>query len=84
MVIDRVGPHLGRSRISARQFLYSSAFELGRHLIGYEVQKVLAAVDWYAKAETNAADRRRHRCQLGRRRTPALYRRLDPRIRQSV
>ncbi len=51
MIIDRSrGPHLGRSRLSARQFLYSSAFELGRHLIGYEVQKVLAAVDWYAKA----------------------------------
>ena len=24
------------------------AFEMGRHLIGYEVQKVLAAVDWFA------------------------------------
>ncbi|MCE9608848.1 MAG: dienelactone hydrolase family protein [Chthoniobacter sp.] len=51
MIIDRNrGPHLGHSRVSARQFLYNSAFELGRHLIGYEVQKVLAAVDWYAKA----------------------------------
>lgn len=50
-IIDRSrGPHLGRSTLSARQFLYSSAFELGRHLIGYEIQKVLAAVDWYAQA----------------------------------
>ncbi len=49
-VIDRSqGPHMGRARMSARQFLYSSAFEMGRHLIGYEVQKVLAAVDWYAE-----------------------------------
>ncbi len=56
VLIDRSrGPHLGRSRITARQFLYSSAFELGRHLIGYEVQKVLAAVDWYARG----ADKRR-------------------------
>mgnify|MGYP002621720097 CR=1 FL=1 len=31
-----------------REFLYRPAFELGRHIIGYEVQKVLAAVDWFA------------------------------------
>ena len=60
MVIDRSrGPHLGRSRVSARQFLYSSAFELGRHLIGYEIQKVLASVDWYAKAGAGADGPRR-------------------------
>jgi dienelactone hydrolase len=35
--------------LSNREFLYRSAFELGRGLIGYEVQKVLAAVDWFAK-----------------------------------
>ncbi len=59
-VIDRSrGPHLGRTRISARQFLYHAAFELGRHLIGYEVQKVLAAVDWYAKADTGAGGKPR-------------------------
>jgi len=51
MVIDRsMGPHLGRARLTAREFLYRSAFELGRHLIGYEVQKVLSAVDWYAQS----------------------------------
>ncbi|MCB1096291.1 MAG: hypothetical protein KDN22_12005 [Verrucomicrobiae bacterium] len=33
-------------KLSNREFLYRPAFELGRHLIGYEVQKVLAAVDW--------------------------------------
>ena len=38
------------SHITHREFLYRSAFELGRHLIGYEVQKVLAGVDWFAKA----------------------------------
>jgi dienelactone hydrolase len=38
-----------RGPLSSREFLYRSAFELGRHLIGYEVQKVLAAVDWLAK-----------------------------------
>ena len=60
MVIDRsLGPHLGRARISARQFLYNSAFELGRHLIGYEVQKVLAAVDWYSLTGSAVSPRRR-------------------------
>jgi len=31
-------------KLSNREFLYRSAFEMGRHLIGYEVQKVVAAV----------------------------------------
>ncbi|MCS7304606.1 MAG: dienelactone hydrolase family protein [Thermoguttaceae bacterium] len=31
--------------LTHREYLYRSAYELGRHLIGYEVQKVLAAVD---------------------------------------
>ena len=31
--------------LSTREFLYRPAFELGRHLIGYEVQKILSAVD---------------------------------------
>jgi dienelactone hydrolase len=39
----------GRANLTNREFLYRSAFELGRHLIGYEVQKVLACVDWFAK-----------------------------------
>src|SRR5208282_1868748 len=26
------------------------AYEMGRHIIGYEIQKVLAAVDWFSKA----------------------------------
>ncbi len=59
-VIDRSrGPHLDRTRISARQFLYHAAFELGRHLIGYEVQKVLAAVDWYVQTGAKSGDRQR-------------------------
>ena len=41
----RAGAHL-----THREFLYRSAFLLGRHLIGYEVQKVLAGVDWFTRA----------------------------------
>lgn len=49
------GPHKERARMSAREFLYRPAFELGRHLIGYEVQKILAAVDWFADTGASAA-----------------------------
>ncbi len=38
-------------KLSNREFLYRSAFEMGRHLIGYEVQKVLAAVEAMLVAE---------------------------------
>jgi dienelactone hydrolase len=42
-LIDRtVAPRNGRARLTNREFVYRSAFELGRHLIGYEVQKTLA------------------------------------------
>src|SRR5512140_2740800 len=30
-----------------REWLYRPAFELGRHIIGYEVQKILAALDCF-------------------------------------
>jgi dienelactone hydrolase len=30
-----------------REWVYRMAFEVGRHIIGYEVQKVLAGVDWF-------------------------------------
>ena len=39
---------IGRStNLSHREFVYRQAFELGRHVIGFEVQKVLAAVDQF-------------------------------------
>jgi dienelactone hydrolase len=34
-----------------REFVYRPAFQVGRTIIGYEVQKVLAAVDWFAKGD---------------------------------
>jgi dienelactone hydrolase len=42
-----------------REWIYRQAFELGRHIIGYEVQKVLAVVDWF-KNENTA-----HRAPIG-------------------
>ncbi|MGH9468986.1 MAG: dienelactone hydrolase family protein [Terriglobia bacterium] len=38
-----------------REFVYRMAFEMGRHVIGYEVQKVLAAVDWYESLNSATA-----------------------------
>ena len=32
-----------------REWIYRQAFEMGRHIIGYEIQKVLAAVDWFSQ-----------------------------------
>jgi dienelactone hydrolase len=32
-----------------REWIYRMAYEVGRHILGYEVQKVLAAVDWFTK-----------------------------------
>lgn len=39
---------IGRTtNLTHREFVYRQAFELGRHIIGYEVQKILAAVDQF-------------------------------------
>lgn len=32
-----------------REWVYRPAFELGRHVIGYEVQKILSVVDWFTQ-----------------------------------
>jgi len=32
-----------------REFIYRRAYQMGRHIIGYEIQKVLAVVDWFTK-----------------------------------
>lgn len=34
-----------------REFIYRMAFEMGRHVIGYEVQKVMAAVDQFERLD---------------------------------
>jgi dienelactone hydrolase len=41
----------GRAKLTSREFLYRSAFELGRHLIGYELHKVLGLVDWFFRED---------------------------------
>ncbi len=40
---DRFGV---KTNVPHREWIYRQSFELGRHIIGYEVQKVLQLVDW--------------------------------------
>lgn len=40
-------PGIRMTNLPHREFLYRMSFEVGRHIIGYEVQKTLAAVDWF-------------------------------------
>ncbi|MDR3183725.1 MAG: alpha/beta hydrolase family protein [Planctomycetaceae bacterium] len=42
----------GRSKRGGREYIYRAAFQLGRHIIGYEVQEILALVDWLKKTES--------------------------------
>lgn len=36
-----------RTNVPHREWIYRQSFQLGRHIIGYEVQKALAVVDWF-------------------------------------
>ncbi|MBN1345044.1 MAG: hypothetical protein JXQ73_20285 [Phycisphaerae bacterium] len=52
-LINRSDTFSGNPRVCVtnqphREFVYRMAYEMGRHVIGYEVQKVLAAVDYFA------------------------------------
>ena len=38
-------PYVAYTNQTHREFIYRQAFEMGRHVIGYEVQKTLAAID---------------------------------------
>ena len=33
-----------------REWIYRQAFHMGRHIIGYEVQKVMSAIDWFKQS----------------------------------
>lgn len=38
-----------------REWIYRQSFVLGRHVIGYELQKILAAVDWFSRQNRDSA-----------------------------
>jgi dienelactone hydrolase len=56
-LIDRKDTYSGNPKFGKmtnqphREFVYRMAYEMGRHIIGHEIQKVLAAVDWFAAAK---------------------------------
>ncbi len=45
----------GRAVMTDQEFLYRSAFELGRHVLGYQVHETLAAVDALRTSRVNTA-----------------------------
>ena len=57
LLINRDDTYSGNPTLGAmtnqphREFIYRMAFELGRHIIGYEVQKVLSLVDWMSLSQ---------------------------------
>ena len=57
LLINRDDTYSGNPTIGAmtnqphREFIYRMAYELGRHIIGYEVQKVLSLVDWMSHSD---------------------------------
>ena len=42
-----------KTNVSHREWVYRQSYELGRHIIGYELQKALSIVDWF-KAQLEA------------------------------
>lgn len=53
-LIDRNDTWSGNPRLTMtnqphREFIYRMSFEMGRHIIGYEIQKVQAAIDWFTR-----------------------------------
>ena len=52
VLIDRTArwsgnPEIARANLPHREWIYRQAFHMGRHIVGYEVQKTLAAADWF-------------------------------------
>jgi dienelactone hydrolase len=52
--LDTGDAGLKRSDQTYREWIHRQAFQMGKHIIGYEVQKVLAAVDWLEKRDESA------------------------------
>jgi hypothetical protein len=47
--LRRGNPRLHLTNEPHRELIYRMSYQMGRHIIGYEVQKVLAAVDWFER-----------------------------------
>lgn len=59
VLIDRASTWSGHPRFwmtnqPHREWLYRQSFMMGRHIIGYEVQKILSVVDWVRQSRPGA------------------------------
>ncbi len=54
-LVGATDPQLQKTQQTWREWLYRQSFHMGRHTIGYEVQKVLAAVDSFRARRGEAA-----------------------------
>src|SRR5437660_186708 len=70
VLIDRQDTWSGNARLRRftnqphREWIYRQAYEMGRHIIGYEAQKIFAAVDWF-KTEASASTAGQHAARIG-------------------
>jgi dienelactone hydrolase len=59
-LIDRKDSHSGNPKLGRmtnqphREFIYRMAYEVGRTVVGYELQKVFAAIDWFCADDKRA------------------------------
>jgi dienelactone hydrolase len=54
-LLETEDAQLKASEQTEREWIYRQAFHMGRHVIGFEVQKVSAAVDWFHAQHRGAA-----------------------------
>ena len=48
-------PGIRMTNLPHREWIYRMAYQTGRHIVGYEAQAVLAAVDWFASENARNA-----------------------------
>ena len=68
MLMNREDTHsgmrgVGSTNLTHREFIYRAAYEMGRHIIGYEVQKTLAAVDWLIETAATPSRKGHVKCR---------------------
>lgn len=54
MLINREPVLEGAQQQTRREWIYRQSFHMGRHIIGYEVEKIQAAIDWLEKTSDSA------------------------------
>jgi dienelactone hydrolase len=60
VLIDRSDRWSGNAEVAwtnqpHREWIYRQAYHMGRHIVGFEVQKILAVVDWYKQRAEHQA-----------------------------